>query len=138
MTPRERIAAAIEHRETDYVPYIIPIDPEVVGRLNDHYGSEDWRRRIQGFFQGAGVKWRPDSREGQWTDAFGVVWEDAPGPGAWHSVDVPLNEPTLEGYDFPDLLPDDELASLREYFSSPHDRYRTVNLGMLFFERAWA
>lgn len=138
MTPRERIIAAIEHRETDYVPYVIPIDPEVVERLNRHYGSDEWRKRIEGFFQGAGVRWRPDSRDGQWTDAFGVVWEDAPGPGAWHSVDVPLKEPTLEGYDFPELLSGDELDSLREYFSSPHDRYRHVNLGMLFFERAWA
>jgi uroporphyrinogen decarboxylase len=138
MTPRERIVAAIEHRETDYVPYVIPIDPEVQGRLDEHYGSGDWRERIQSFLRTAGVKWRPDSREGQWTDAFGVVWEDAPGPGAWHSVEVPLKEPTLEGYDFPELLPDEELDALRETFAGPHEHYRMVGLGMLFFERAWA
>jgi uroporphyrinogen decarboxylase len=138
MTPREHIVAAIEHRETDYVPYVIPIDPEVRERLNQHYGSAEWSERITGFFQGAGVSWRPDSRDGQWTDAFGVVWEDAPGAGAWHSVDVPLKQPTLEGYKFPELLPEDELQRLRETFSSPHERYRWISLGMLFFERAWA
>jgi len=139
MTPRERILAAIRHEETDYVPYVIPIDPEVVERLNRHYGSEDWRRRIHGFTQGAGVAWgRDEQTDGTWVDRFGVVWADAPGPGAWHSVSVPLTEPTLEGYEFPELLPDDELDAMRQAFSGPHERYRTVNLGMLFFERAWA
>ncbi|MGI5816483.1 MAG: uroporphyrinogen decarboxylase family protein [Armatimonadota bacterium] len=139
MTPRERIIAAIEHRETDYVPYVIPMDPEVVGRLNEHYGSADWRGRIQGFFQGAGVGWGSEHEgRGPWTDAFGVVWEDAPGAGAWHSVEVPLKEPTLKGYQFPELLPDDELERMRETFSTQHDRYRHVNIGMMFFERAWA
>ena len=136
MTPRERIVAAIEHRETEYVPYVIPIDPEVRERLNAYYGSDEWAKRIQGFFHGAGVNWGQGT--GRWTDAFGVEWADAPGRGAWHSVDVPLKEPTLEGYEFPELLPDDELERMREAFSVPHDRYRTVNLGMLFFERAWA
>ncbi len=100
MTPRDRIVAAIRHEETDYVPYVISIDPEVVQRLTEHYGSEDWRARIQGFVQGAGVQWRDEELgEGRWSDSFGVIWEDAPGPGAWHSVEVPLKEPTLEGYD---------------------------------------
>ncbi|MFW5868043.1 MAG: hypothetical protein ACOCX2_09520, partial [Armatimonadota bacterium] len=139
MTPRERIVAAIEHRETDYVPYVIPIDPEVRERLDRHYGSEDWARRIQGFFQSAGVNWgTEDKGSGRWTDAFGVVWEDAPGAGAWHSVEVPLKEPTLDDYEFPELLPESELAGLGETFSAPHDRYRLIGLGMLFFERAWA
>ncbi len=139
MTPRERILAALRHQETDYVPYLIPIDPEVVERLNRHYGSEEWRRRIHGFFQGAGVAWgRDEQPDGTWVDRFGVVWQDAPGPGAWHSVSVPLTEPTLAGYEFPELLPDDELEAMRRAFSGAHDRYRLVNLGMLFFERAWA
>lgn len=140
MTPRERIIAAIEHRETDYVPYTIPIDPEVVLQLNEYYGSDEWRQRIVHFVQGGGVEWRnprdPESR--RWTDKFGVVWEDAPGHGAWHSVEVPVKEPTLEGYEFPDLLPDEELARLQAHYSGGQDRYRMLNLGMLFFERAWA
>ncbi len=139
MTPRERIIAAIAHQRADYVPYVIPIDPEVTERLDAHYGSQDWRKRIHGFFQGAGVSWGSEREgKGRWTDAFGVLWEDAPGAGAWHSVDVPLKEPTLKGYEFPRLLPDEELARMREAFSTSHDRYRVVNLGMLFFERAWA
>ncbi len=139
MTPRERIIAAIEHRENEYVPYVIPIDPQVRERLDTHYGDRDWRTRIHGFFEGAGVAWgTEDKGSGRWRDAFGVVWEDAPGEGAWHSVEVPLTEPTLEGYQFPELLPDEEFEQMRENFSGPHDRYRYVNIGMMFFERAWA
>ncbi len=131
--------AAVEHRETDYVPYVIPIDPEVVERLNRHYGSEDWRARICSFVHSVGVRWRDDPPPvGRWEDLFGVLWESAPGPGAWHSVDVPLKQPTLEGYEFPELLPDDEFVAMQEAFSGPRDRYRMVSLGMLFFERAWA
>lgn len=139
MTPRERIIAAIRHEETDYVPYAIPIDPEVAERLDAYYGSDHWRRRIQSFTQTAGIEWRADTLEdGRWRDRFGVLWEDAPGPGAWHSVDVPLKEPTLKGYEFPDLLTDEDLTRLEQFFSGPHERYRIVGMGMLFFERAWA
>lgn len=139
MTPRERIRAAINHRETDYVPYVIPVDPEVGERLDAYYGSPDWRKRIHGFFQGTGVSWGNEHEgKGRWTDAFGVVWQDAPGAGAWHSVSVPLTEPTPAGYEFPTLLPDEELERMRQVFSGEHDHYRLVNLGMLFFERAWA
>ena len=139
MTPRERIVAALDHRETDYLPYVIPIDSEVVERLDAYYGSGDWRGRIEGFFQTVGVSWGNEhDQPGRWTDAFGVVWEDAPGAGAWHSVEVPLKEATLEGYDFPELLGDEELEAMRQSFAGQRDRYRVVSMGMLFFERAWA
>ncbi|MGC9318190.1 MAG: uroporphyrinogen decarboxylase family protein [Armatimonadota bacterium] len=139
MTPRERIIAAIEHQESDYVPYAIPIDPEVVERVTAYYGSDRWRERIHTFVHSAGVQWRDGNPgDGRWTDRFGVVWEDAPGRGAWHSVQVPLNEPTLEGYQFPELLPNEEFEAMRQSFSGPHDHYRLVGMGMLFFERSWA
>ena len=139
MTPRDRIIAAIEHRELDFVPYLIPIDPEVVERLNGHYGGTGWRSRIQPFFRGGGVSWgREELPDGTWRDKFGVVWRDSEGRGAWHSVKVPLEEPTLAGYEFPELLPEEELAALRESFSRPTQLYSYVNIGMTFFERSWA
>ena len=139
MTGRERILAAIGHRETDFVPYVIPIDPVVVERLNEHYGGPEWRRRIQGFHCAVGVQWgREELTDGTWRDAFGVVWRDSDGPGAWHSVDVPLKEPSLAGYEFPSLLPDDELARMHETLAGREDKYRYANIGMTFFERSWA
>lgn len=139
MTGKERIVAAIEHRETDFVPYVIPIDPQVGERLDACYGGPEWRRRIQTFHCGTGVQWgREELPDGTWRDSFGVVWRDSDGRGAWHSVDVPLKEPSLEGYEFPELLPDDELEHMRETLAGREDLYRTANIGMTFFERSWA
>lgn len=139
MTARERIIAALEHRESDFVPYVIPIDPQVAKRLDDYYGGPQWRGRIQGFFCTVSVAWgREELPDGTWRDYFGVVWRDADGPGAWHSVDVPLKEPSLAGYEFPQLLPDDELERMRQTLTGHEDRYRYANIGMTFFERAWA
>ncbi len=139
MTGRERVLDAIAHRQADYVPYAIPIDPVVVDRLNDHYGDTAWRSRIQPFIMGTGVQWgREELPDGTWRDKFGVVWRDSDGPGAWHSVDVPLKEPTLDGYEFPELLPDEELAAMRESLARRDDLYRHMGIGMTFFERAWA
>ena len=49
-----------------------------------------------------------------------------------------LPEPTLVGYDFPDLTTDRHFANLDAWIDAHLDRFRIVQLGMLFFERAWS
>ena len=46
MTPKERVITQLQHRETDVVPYSrLGFDEDVARRIDDHYGSPDWRDR---------------------------------------------------------------------------------------------
>jgi len=135
VTANERVLQALSHQAPDIVPYNIPIDPDPARRLDEHYGSADWRSRVQNHIAACGVDWaggRPEEKD--WTDRFGVRWTQG---NIFHSVDVPLKEPSLQGYEWPDLLPDEELARNREWAEANGDVFRVANMGLLFFERAW-
>jgi hypothetical protein len=76
MTPRDRVLTAVRHEQPDFTPYVIPIDPQVGERLDQHYGNADWRGRIINHTTGFGM---PDGRvmfeDGSgYRDAWGCVW----------------------------------------------------------------
>lgn len=135
MTARERVLMALDHQEPDVVPYNIPIDPEPAGRLDRHYGGREWRSRVENHLVACGVDWageRPE--EGEWTDRFGVRWMQG---NIFHGVDVPLKEPSLAGYEWPELLPDEEMQRHRDWAEANGHLFRVANMGLLFFERGW-
>ena len=47
MTPRDRVLKALAHEETDIVPYVILIEPEVDEKLVEYYGDAGYRERIE-------------------------------------------------------------------------------------------
>jgi uroporphyrinogen decarboxylase len=104
MTPRDIVRAQIGHRETASVPYTLGFEPDVVERLNEHYGGEAWRERIVPYIVQLGGVLR-DTREfvdeSHFRDAFGTLWRIDRLPAA--VVEPALKEPTFEGYDFPTL-----------------------------------
>ncbi|NIO14346.1 MAG: hypothetical protein GTO31_10785, partial [Xanthomonadales bacterium] len=54
MRPVERVIAQLEHRETDFVPYVLPIEEEVARRLDEYYGDDAWRDLKQDHIASAG------------------------------------------------------------------------------------
>jgi uroporphyrinogen decarboxylase len=67
-------------------------------------------------------------------DEFGAIWQQ----GAEAHVTRPaLARPSLEGYTFPDLSTPAHMAGLGEWLDAHHDRFKIVQLGMLFWERTW-
>jgi len=136
MTPRERVLMAMAHHETDIVPYLIPIDPDPAARLDEHYGSNEWRSRVTNHIGTCGVDWAGDRVEGDtYTDLFGTTWLQG---NIFHTVDVPLKEPTLTGYELPELLGEEELERNRAWAEAHADLFKVANMGLMFFERAWA
>ncbi len=47
MTPREIVLNQINHRETAEIPYTLPFEDEVGERIDRHYDSAAWRKRIK-------------------------------------------------------------------------------------------
>ncbi|MEN6644610.1 MAG: uroporphyrinogen decarboxylase family protein [Armatimonadia bacterium] len=141
MTPRDRVLHALRHEQPDYVPYELPIDAEVLVRLDEHYGGAEWRQRIKGHIGRFGM---PDGRvmfeDGSgYRDAWGCVWYTK---NIFHTSEVPLPAPTLDEYDVPHLLTDEVVEHAKKVAednaASPERRFIVAGSGMTFFERAWA
>ena len=52
MTQKERIIAQIEHRETDFVPYVLGFETELEEQLDEYYGSDAWRGLLDNAIRG--------------------------------------------------------------------------------------
>jgi len=48
-----------------------------------------------------------------------------------------LSQPSLKGCKFPDLTGDEHFEGMDDWLHTHADRFRIVQLGMLFFERTW-
>jgi len=138
MTPKEIVLAAIHHEPTDVIPYILSIDPDVRGRLNEHYGGAENFPRSEAFIVSAGVDWRGKATPqpgGRFRDIFGVVWEQG---NIFHIVEPRLKKPSLKGFTFPELIPDDRIPALRDLCKNNKDKLTNFSFGLLFWERSWA
>jgi len=118
MTRRERVIAAVNHIETDSVPYNISLtkqehdkvatyldDPEFVGKAGNHLEMA--------YYNGFLEETEPGS--GYWRDDFGVLWNRN---GADKDIGViegfVIHEPSLDAYIFPEI---DENRIIKRYES---------------------
>ena len=129
--------AALRFEQPDICPYYIWIHEEMMGPLAQHYGVQDVKATVirdhQVIREILALKeyTTPDT----YLDDFGSLWRQ----GAVLHVERPaLDAPSLHGYTFPDLSSHAHLAGLAEWLDAYWDRFKIVQLGMLFFERTWA
>jgi uroporphyrinogen decarboxylase len=135
--PRERVLAALRFEQPDICPYYIWIHEEMLEPLSQHYGVRDIKATVirdhQVMREILALKqyMTPDT----YLDDFGSLWRQ----GAVLHVERPaLAAPSLRSYTFPDLSSDAHFAGLAEWLDTYSDRFKIVQLGMLFFERTWA
>jgi uroporphyrinogen decarboxylase len=136
---REFIRSAIEHRETERVPYNFMFSPPAEKRLKEYYGVEDVITALEMpmFFFGPKDKplyADPDIYGETITDQFGVVWStskiDRGSP-----IGPPLKEADLSSYCFPSPDEATRFAGLGEKVAERRDRFLVAVVGDLW-ERA--
>lgn len=142
MTRRERVIAALEHRETPTVPWDINFTGQAVDNLVKYTGDPDIIKKLEGHLIMAAYDGWPteiDGRPEHFRDAFGVVWNRTGADKEIGVVDGYLIE-DLEDYDY-ELPPLDE-ARLRAMFEQVQaekgDRFAIAGVGFTMFERAWS
>jgi uroporphyrinogen decarboxylase len=162
---RERVLRAIQHEETDFVPWNFHAIPMVYEKLRKHYGLED-STEVADFVGNHVVKIGSDFNYNPWadeiqdvrltpsggvvhtnldevgalhTDEFGCVWDRT--SGMPHPVAYPLAEDhrLFDTYAFPDPRREGRFDQARALA----DRWRGKafifgKLGMALFERAWS
>ncbi len=135
--PRDRVLSALRFQETDICPYYIWIDQAMLAPLARHYQVDDVKTALvqdqQVLREVVPLKHRLSSTS--YRDDFGAVWEEA---AEIYVVQPALTGPSLKGYTFPDMTTDAHFAGLGEWLDANGDRFKIVQLGMLFWERTWA
>jgi len=141
--PRERVVAQLQHRASDVVPYVVPVEEEVAERLDAHYGGRQWRQRKRDHIvrvMGLTVTQEPTGEPAHVRDAYGSIWRTDLRP--MHLVRPALAEPDMAGYTFPDpeqLVPEEAIEQARQECGRLHKEGFFVMsvLSWGLFERSW-
>jgi uroporphyrinogen decarboxylase len=138
-TPRQSVLDALNFNEPDPLPYTLPIEAPVVQRLDDHYGGQAWRQKVQQSIAWVaiprlGVR---DSFSAVYIDPFGSTWRTDRRP---HHLERPaLAEPDLKGYRWPtiDDLWDEAAVTAQIEAAQALGQFVVVSTGFGLFERSW-
>ncbi|MCW4033651.1 MAG: hypothetical protein NWF08_09715 [Candidatus Bathyarchaeota archaeon] len=136
MTKRDFVISALKHRESTPIPYYLNYTSKIEEKLKQHYQTEDVDRFLRNYIYWTSVvKNIPENVvKGKYIDIFGVVWENV-GTTRGMPMVHPLIEASLEGYKFPEPLPQKRLDELRKELGKKQDLFKLVKIGD-FYERA--
>jgi uroporphyrinogen decarboxylase len=141
MTPKERVIAQIEHQETDFVPYTLGFEGDVVDRLDEYYGGSAWQRKLDPHIRHvSATEYAVVDAEAEkyWTDRFGTLWRVDLRP--FHLEEPGLKEPSLEGYEFPStesFFSEGWRDRANEEAAKLQDHFLVAGFGFGIFERTW-
>lgn len=141
MTKRERVIAAINHENTDIIPYSISFTQQEYEKVANYLGDRDFEEKIGNHIDSvyySGIFAEDPNCPGYFIDDFGVTWNRN---GADKDIGVldslVLPEPEIGDYKLPEV-PE---KILREQFEAMMnkcgDTFKTAGLGFSMFERAW-
>jgi uroporphyrinogen decarboxylase len=140
MNNRERVFAALNHRQPDRVPYEIGFTQKMHARMAEFYGAPDFASRLGNCLLTLGCGPRDAWREVApdiWEDEFGVRWNRSVDKDIGVVCNRAITPTNLDSYEFRD--PDDpsRYAQYASVLAGRRDKFAVANLGFSLFERAW-
>ena len=127
---------ALDFQESDVIPYNIIIEESVYARLDEHYGGRDKWPKYEDHIVRTGPNLRSeDLPNNMYKDRFGVTWYDG---NIFKIVEPILKEPSLEGFQWPELVRDEDIPGVEKFCENHKDKFTIFGMGMIFFERSWA
>ena len=141
MTRRERVIKAVNHIETDIVPYNINLTHQEYEKVASYLGDPHFLKKIgnhidSAYYDGYPTEISPGS--GYWKDDFGVIWNRNGVDKDIGVIDnILIREPSVDSYKFP---PINEERIRREYerlMNNGEDTFKFGSIGFTLFERAW-
>ena len=140
--PRDIVFETLRFEPPEVCPYYVWVDSPMVSPLAEHYGVEKFIGPPDGVNSFAGsytamteITALPIEDHGDWyVDEFGATLRR----GAELHVERPaVDGPSLAGYRFPDLATDRHFAHMEAWLQTHAERFKIVQLGLMFFERSW-
>ena len=140
MTKRERMIAALTHRETDFIPYDMSFTIEAFDKLAAFYSDKDFIKNIGNHTMGcyySGEFTPIEGREGYVIDDFGVIWNRTVDKDIGIVEGVRIPEPDMGEYRFPSV-PEAKLRKDCEWLvANKGEHFACAMFGFTLFERAW-
>lgn len=139
MTKREVVRAVFEGRVPEYVPWSFGFTHEAGEKLRNHFGTDDLSDIMEDHLIhiGSSIGFFKDMGNDCVQDVFGVVWDRSEDKDIGIVKGCILEEPTLDGYEFPDPLDKLFFKDAQEKIDNHKDRFRIFAIGFSLFERAW-
>ncbi len=144
MKARDVVISQIQHCETPIVPYTFAYEEGVGERLNQYYGGDHWKKRLQTFIQNISVvdtmKKQPTFRQGGEIDPYGSLWRTDRRP--FHLERPALSAPSFQGYTWPDpetfFVDEVELKKCRQQARDHcQEQFIIGIIGWGLFETSW-
>ena len=141
MNNRERVVAALNHRQPDKTPYNIDFTQAAHAKMADYYGDPRFADRLGNCLTVTSCEPRDSWKEVApdiWEDQFGVQWNRAVDKDIGVVCNRVVAPETLGALQLPD--PDDPSRYAhypRLIADKKQDSFIVVDLGFSLFERAW-
>ena len=140
--PRDIVLQTLRFEQPETCPYYIWVDADMVGPLAERYGANEFigppdgtRTLASSYTVMTEISPLTVWDDGDcYIDEYGVKYRRG---AALHVERPALPEPSLSGYQFPNLSTDPHFEALGEWFQLNDRRFRIIQLGMMFFERTW-
>ncbi len=142
MTKRELVIAALEHRETDTLPYHMEFTWQALEQLKCYTGDENIEDKIDTclhYTQYWGWPTEMKDKPGYFKDEFGVEWNRN---GVDKDIGLP-DEAVIEDledyqYEFPKCDEARLRAEYEELVRTKGDKFTFAGFGFCMFERLWS
>ncbi|MFC1718500.1 uroporphyrinogen decarboxylase family protein [Candidatus Poribacteria bacterium] len=142
MSWRDDVLAVMQHKEVHPIPFTLGIDGGIAEKMDEHYGTSDWRKKLVPYIAGVGgVPYIPFTEaidENHSYDAYGGIWRnDLNIP---HHTQVALSEPDLDGLNMPEpskILPPETIDKMKDTCQQRRDSFTNIGLGGGVWEICW-
>lgn len=141
MTRRERVIAALNHQETDIMPYHVDCTNQALELLKKYTKKEDPLDEY-GCHLSYAQYWNyptelPNKPE-HFRDGFGVTWNRSGADKDIGVSDTIIDEPEIELYPTPELPEARIRAEIEEIIRNKQDKFVFAGIGFSMFERLWS
>ncbi len=139
MNPKELVYEAINHRETEFLPYTIEFESETIEKYKEYY--EIWNKKIKNhILRVAPID--PEKRqminEKYVKDIYGSIWRIDLKP--MHLEKPALTEPDFKNYNFPkidEFIDNERMQEVERVINENKDKFIVASFGFGLFERTW-
>lgn len=140
MTNKERVVAALSHRQPDRTPYVIEFTKRAAAAMRASYG-EGYTALIDNAIHkvtatlGPRARWLSDT---VYQDEWGVQWDRSIDPDIGNVCNRVLPERDLSDFTPPDPYAPDKFADLPAQIAAGEGKFIRLSIAFTTFERAWS
>jgi len=139
MTSKERVIAALRHRQPDRTPYCLGLTHKAREAMNERYG-EAWSSQVRNDVHGVSAKPGPKAGMVSETirqDEFGVQWDIRVDKDIGVVCNCLLPDRNLDRLELPDPRDPAKFDGFDQACAAGQDRFVQFGIGFSLFERAW-